>query len=36
MSEVTEGLDILMQDTISEISKVHMSTANLFRLIGEK
>ena len=25
-----------MQDTLSEISKVHMSTANLFRMLGEK
>lgn len=25
-----------MQDTISEISKVHMSTANLLRILGER
>ena len=25
-----------MQDTLTEISKVHMSTGNLFRLLGEK
>ena len=30
------NVDEVMQDTLSEISKVHMSTANLFRMMGDK
>lgn len=34
--EMDLDVDDIMQDTLSEISKVHMSTANLFRMLGEK